>query len=93
MVSDNREMNDGNIFELKVKEIIAEQLGLEIEEIADDADILDDLGATSLDAVEIAMAVEETFDLTVSDADILENRNVSDVCDFISEVRGDNADV
>ena len=80
-------MNDGNIFELKVKEIIAEQLGLEIEEIADDADILDDLGATSLDAVEIAMAVEETFDLTVSDADILENRNVSDVCDFISQQR------
>ena len=86
-------MNDGNIFELKVKEIIADQLGLEIEEIADDADILDDLGATSLDAVEIAMAIEETFDLAVSDADILENRNVSDVCGFISEVRGENADV
>lgn len=80
-------MNDGTIFELKVKEIIAEQLGLDIEEIADDADILDDLGATSLDAVEIAMAIEETFDLTVSDADILENRNISDVCDFISRKR------
>lgn len=76
---------DYTIFDLKVREIISEQLGLSGEEISDEDDIIDTLGATSLDVVELVMALEETFEIKIADSDILENRTVEQVCAYISE--------
>ena len=73
------------IFDIKVKEIIANQLGISLEEIFDDCDIADDLGATSLDVVELVSTIEETFGIKISDSDILENKTVGEVCDFVCE--------
>ncbi len=51
-------------------EIVSTQLGVESEEVVPDARILDDLGADSLDVVELVMSLEEAFDLTVPDEDV-----------------------
>lgn len=53
----------------KVKEIIVEQLGVDASEVKDDAKFIDDLGADSLDTVELVMAFEEEFDLEIPDDD------------------------
>jgi acyl carrier protein len=65
--------------EQKIRVLVAEQLGVEIAEIKPDASILDDLGADSLDVVEMVMALEEHFDIEVPDEDVEELRTVSDV--------------
>lgn len=54
--------------EARVKEIIAEQLGVELDQVTDDANLMDDLGADSLDTVELVMALEEEFDIEIDDA-------------------------
>ena len=53
----------------KVREIVVEQLGVDEEEIVEEASLLNDLGADSLDIVELVMAYEEEFDLEISDED------------------------
>ncbi len=73
------------MFELEIKQIIAEQLGIEIERIDDEADIMDDLDADSLDVVELTMCFEEHFNIEVSDEEILKNRTVRSVIDYIIE--------
>jgi acyl carrier protein len=65
--------------ELKIRGLLAEQLGVEVGEVTPDANILDDLGADSLDVVEMVMALEETFDIEVPDEDVEEMRTVADV--------------
>ncbi len=55
--------------EEKVKHIIVEQLGVDAEEVKPDASFVDDLGADSLDVVELVMALEEEFGLEISDED------------------------
>ncbi|MBQ4055392.1 MAG: acyl carrier protein [Clostridia bacterium] len=55
------------MFETKLKEIIANQLSVSIEDIHDDDDIMDDLMADSLDIVEMVMEVEDTFNIQISD--------------------------
>ena len=65
--------------EQKIRVLVAEQLGVEIAEIKPDASILDDLGADSLDVVEMVMALEEHFDIEIPDEDVEELRTVSDV--------------
>ena len=65
--------------EQKVRALIAEQLGVAGGEVTADANILDDLGADSLDVVEMVMALEEHFDIEVPDEDVEELRTVSDV--------------
>ena len=55
---------------LRVRRVIAQQLGLAVEELAPDADIFADLGADSLDVVELVMALEESFDLEMPDSDV-----------------------
>lgn len=68
----------------KVKSIVAAQLRLEPESIADDASLIEDLGADSLDLVDIVMAFESEFDTTVSEEDFSELRTIKDLADYIS---------
>jgi acyl carrier protein len=68
----------------KVKEIIAEQLGVEETEVTDSASFIDDLGADSLDTVELVMAFEEAFELEIPDEDAEEIQTVSDAVRYIS---------
>lgn len=72
------------IFE-KVKSIIVEQLGVEEEEVKLEASFIDDLGADSLDIVELVMALEEEFELEIPDEDAEKIRTVSDAVNYIKE--------
>jgi len=69
--------------EKRVKEIIAEQLGLSVEEVANESSYVDDLGADSLDVVELVMALEEEFDIEISDDELEKIRTVQDTIDYI----------
>ncbi|MEE8526025.1 MAG: acyl carrier protein [Thermoanaerobaculia bacterium] len=69
----------------KVKSIIAEQLGVENDEVTDDASFTDDLGADSLDIVELVMAFEEEFDIEIPDDDAEKIVKVSDAANYIGE--------
>jgi acyl carrier protein len=71
--------------EQKVKQIIAEQLGLEVSDIADHAAFVEDLGADSLDRVELIMAMEENFDLQILDAEAEKIATVHDAVDYIEK--------
>ena len=68
----------------KVKSIVAAQLRLEPESLADDASLIEDLGADSLDLVDIVMEFESEFDTTVSEEDFSELRTIKDLADYIS---------
>lgn len=70
------------IFE-KVKNIIVEQLGVEEEKVTIEATFVDDLGADSLDIVELIMAIEEEFDIEIDDSDAEKIVNVKDVVEYI----------
>ncbi len=67
----------------KVKELIAEQLCLSPDDIADDADIVDDLGADSLDVVEMLMLLEDNFSIKIPDDQVDKLRTVNDICKII----------
>ena len=69
----------------KLKGIIVEQLGVKVEEISPEAHFADDLGADSLDIVEMIMAVEEEFTIQVSDDEAETLQTVQDVAKFIEE--------
>jgi len=69
----------------KVKEIIIEQLGVQESAVTMEASFIDDLGADSLDIVELIMALEEEFDLEIPDADAEKVATVGDVVDYIKE--------
>lgn len=68
----------------KVKEIIAEQLGLEAEEITADAKVKDDLGADSLDMVELVMELEEAFGLKIAEEEMQQILTVQDIANYIA---------
>jgi len=70
--------------EEKVKKIISEQLDIDIDEIVPEASFVDDLGADSLDLVELVMAMEEAFDLEISDEEAEKLRTVQDAIDYIN---------
>ena len=72
----------------KVKSIIVEQLGVDDEEVTPDASFVDDLGADSLDTVELVMAFEEEFGAEIPDEDAEKLQTVGDV-DKYSEERGE----
>ena len=74
----------GDSLELKVRNIVAEQLGVDLAEVTPDARILDDLGADSLDVVEMVMSIEEAFDIEVPDQDVEELRTVADVERYVT---------
>ena len=70
------------VFE-KVKEIIVKELNLDASKVTPEANLEKDLGADSLDAVEVIMALEEEFDLTVDDDAIQTIKTVQDLVDYI----------
>jgi len=71
--------------EEKVKGIIVEQLGVEAEQVAPDAKFIEDLGADSLDTVELVMALEEEFGIEVPDEEAEKLQSVGDVIKYIEE--------
>ncbi|MFU8855620.1 MAG: acyl carrier protein [Deferrisomatales bacterium] len=68
-----------------VKKIVAEQLGVDIEKVVNEAGFIDDLGADSLDTVELVMALEEEFDQEIPDEDAEKIRTVQDAINYIQE--------
>jgi acyl carrier protein len=67
----------------KVLQIIANQLGIDLEEITPEASVTDDLGADSLDVVELIMALEEEFNLEIPDAEAEKIVNVQNIIDYM----------
>ncbi len=68
----------------KVREIIVETLSCDLDKVTMEARLADDLGADSLAAVELSMALEEAFDVTISDEDLPNMKTVGDLVNFIS---------
>ena len=71
--------------EEKVKKIVAEKLSVELDEVVPQASFVDDLGADSLDLVELIMAMEEAFDIEISDEQAEKLQTVKDAIDYIKE--------
>ncbi len=69
----------------KVKDIIVEQLGVDPEKVKSEASFIDDLGADSLDIVELVMAMEEEFDIEIPDEDAEKLRTVGDVASYMEK--------
>lgn len=73
-----------NVFD-RVKAIIVEQLGVEEDEVTMEASFVDDLGADSLDIVELVMALEEEFDMQIPDEDAEKIRTVGEAVKYIQD--------
>ena len=69
----------------KVKQIVVEQLGVDEAEVTPSASFVDDLGADSLDTVELVMAFEEAFDIEIPDEEAEKIRTVKDAIDYVSK--------
>ena len=69
----------------KVRAIIAEQLGVKPEEVTDSASFVDDLGADSLDTVELVMALEEEFGIEIPDEDAEKMTSVGEAVKYVEE--------
>lgn len=80
-------MSDKSI-EDRVKEIIVDQLGVSADQVTLEAKFVEDLGADSLDTVELVMALEEEFDVEVPDDEAEKLQAVSDVVNFITSKKG-----
>ncbi|MBI1293265.1 acyl carrier protein [bacterium] len=74
--------------EEKVKECIVTQLGVNDDEVTNEASFIDDLGADSLDIVELVMAFEEKFEIEIPDEDVEKLRTVGDAVKYVSEKAG-----
>jgi acyl carrier protein len=77
-------MDRDELFE-KVKTVIVDQLGVEEDDVVEDAAFVDDLGADSLDIVELVMALEEEFGVSIPDEQAEKIKTVGDAVDFIAE--------
>lgn len=69
--------------ETRVKEIVCEQLGVSDDEVTPQASFIDDLGADSLDIVELVMALEEEYEIEISDEDAEKIKTVQDVVTYV----------
>lgn len=69
----------------KVREIIADELGVEMEKVTDDASFVEDLGADSLDTVELVMRFEEEFEVEIPDEDAEKMQTVGDAIRYLGE--------
>ena len=67
----------------KIKSIVVDQLGVDEDQVTEDASFVDDLGADSLDTVELIMAFEEEFDIEIPDEDAQKIKTVKDVMEYI----------
>lgn len=85
MVSYNPMSND--IFE-RVKKVTVEELGVKPEEVTMEASFTDDLGADSLDVVELVMAFEDEFEIDIPDEEVGEIKTVGNAVDYISKKKG-----
>ena len=74
--------------EAKIKEIIVEQLGVNADQVTREAKLIEDLGADSLDAVELVMAIEEEFGIEVPDEKAEKLQVVGDIIDYIEKTTG-----
>jgi acyl carrier protein len=83
----NHKRRIGNMAELeeRIAEIIAEQLGVEVSEVTPEASFVDDLGADSLDTVELVMALEEEFGIEIPDEEAEKISTVNDAITYIKE--------
>ena len=77
-------MEKKEIFE-KLRVMLAEQFGVEEEKITEESSFIDDLGADSLDIVELVMNIEEEFDIQVEDSDAEKITTVKDVVEYLRE--------
>ena len=77
--------------EARVTDLIVEQLGVSKEEAVANASFIDDLGADSLDIVELVMTLEETFDIEIPDDDAEKMQTISDAIDYLKERVEDSA--
>lgn len=73
----------GMSIENKIKAIIAEQLNLDVDEVQNSASLVDDMGADSLDIVELVMAMEEDFEMEIPDEDAEKIVTVQDIIDYV----------
>ena len=71
----------------RVKEIVCEQLGVSAEEVTPEASFIEDLGADSLDIVELVMALEEEFEIEIPDEDAEKITTVQQAIDYINDRR------
>lgn len=69
----------------QIKQLLANELRLPVEKITDDSAILEDLGADSLDVVEMLMSLEETFNITVPDEDVLQLKTVRSIAEYVEK--------
>ena len=76
--------------EAQVKSIVAEQLGVKEDEVTNDASFVDDLGADSLDTVELVMALEEEFETEIPDEEAEKITTVQQAIDFVTAHGGDS---
>ena len=76
------------VVEEKVKKLICEQLNVSGEDVVPDASFVDDLGADSLDQVELIMAMEEEFDVSIPDEDAEKISTVKDAIEYIKKAIG-----
>ena len=74
--------------ESRIKAVIVEQLSVKEEQVVPDADFVDDLGADSLDTVELVMALEEEFELEIPDEEAEHLRKVKDVATYLQKRSG-----
>ena len=81
-------MADMAELEAKVKDIIAEELGVEKEKLTHEASFMEDLGADSLDTVELVMAFEKEFDIDIPDEEAEKLRTVGDALKYLHEKLG-----
>ena len=72
-----------NELEGRIRALVADHLGVDIGEVTPDASILDDLGADSLDVVELVMSLEDTFDIEVEDDDVEGMRTIGDIQQYV----------
>lgn len=73
-----------DIFE-QIKKILCDQLDLDDEQVTEDSEVIDDLGADSLDIVDLVMTLEEEFDTEIPDEDIENLRTVGDIVKYIED--------
>ena len=71
--------------EEKVKNLVITQLGVDASKVTNDSSFIDDLGADSLDTVELVMAFEEEFDMEIPDEDAQKMRTISDVIGYLKD--------
>ncbi len=72
----------------KVKDLVSKQLSVNEKQVTAEASFIEDLGADSLDTVELIMSLEEKFDIEISDEDAEKIKTVQDVVEYIEKIQG-----